>query len=150
MQRIKEGRKVLTGTITEGTYDGPENRIPLWDGSFKTGYRIVSFKIAPVAPATAQEIIGKLTTVAKSTVTAWQWNDVQELAWAHWGADKYQDDYSNIREKNMVIEDLWISTYNETVDQADVNYEIILEKYSFADWDGAAILVENLAQGGPQ
>jgi hypothetical protein len=150
MKKIKAGRKVLTGRILEGTYNGPENRIQLFDGKFTTGYRIVSFQIAPVNPALGNEIIGKLTTEPKSTVTQWFWEDVQELAWCHWGQDKYQDTFTNIREDNMVIEDLWISIYNETFDGATVNYEIILEKYEFPAWTGAGVLVENLSQAGPQ
>ena len=56
---------------------------------------------------------------------------------------------SVIRPDNMAIEDMWISAYS-TSESTDLNYEITLEKYSFADWDGAAILVENLSQAGPQ
>ena len=149
MKRVKDGIRVLTGQITEGTYQGPENRIHLYDGSSKTGYRIVSFKIAPVDPTTSAEIQAKLTTEPKSTVTEWHWQDIQELAWAYWGADKYQDNYSNLRENNMVIEDLYLSAYNSVTDNGLVNYEIILEKYSFPSWDGAGILIQNLSQAGP-
>lgn len=150
MKRVKGGRRVLTGQLVEGTYNDTENHIQLFDGKFTTGYRIVSFKLAPSNPTVSAEIMGKLTTVAKSSVTNWHWQDVQELAWAFWGADKYQDVYNNIREDNMVVEDLWISTYNTVTDQGLVNYEIILDKYNFDAWDGAGILVENLAQAGPQ
>lgn len=150
MKRIKDGRRVLTGTITEGTYSGSENRIQLFDGKFTTGYRVVSFTIAPASPTASQELVAKLSTEPKSNVTTWFWNDVQEIAWAHWGADKYHDSWANIRKDNMLVEDLWISAYNETLDASSVNYEIILEKYSFPAWDGAGILVENLSQAGPQ
>ena len=149
MKRIKDGKKTLTGSITEGTYNGSENKIQLFDGLFTTGYRIVSFQIAPVAPATAQEIVGKLTTQPTSTVTQWFWEDVEELAWCHWGADKYQDTFSQIRQDNMIVEDLYISTYNETIDAARVNYEIVLEKYEFTAWDGASTMVRNQSQAGP-
>lgn len=150
MKRVKGGRKVLTGQIIEGTYNGSENRIQLFDGKFTTGYRIVSFKITPRTPVSPDLVIGKLSTVPLSTVTVWEWQDVRELAWAKWSADKYFDEYENLREDNMVIEDLYISTYNSTTDQSAINYEIILDKYEFAAWDGAGILVENLSQAGPQ
>ena len=150
MKRVKGGRKIMRGQINAGTYNGSENRIQLFDGKFTTGYRILSFKIAPISPATSQEMIGKLTTEPKASISAWYWEDIQELAWAHWGADKYQDSWSNVRDDNMVIEDLWISIYNETLDGSSCNYEIVLEKYEFPAWDGAGILVENLSQGGPQ
>ena len=150
MKRVKGGRKVLTGQIIEGTYNGSENRIQLFDGKFTTGYRSVRFKITPRTPVSPDLVIGKLSTVPLSTVTVWEWQDVRELAWAKWSADKYFDEYENLREDNMVIEDLYISTYNSTTDQSAINYEIILDKYEFAAWDGAGILVENLSQAGPQ
>ena len=147
--RMKDGRKVLTGQITEGTYDGNENKITLFDGRFDTAYKLISFQIAPVSPNTSQEISAKLSTQPKSTVTTWSWQDIEEVAWAHWGADKYQDSFSNVREDTMIVEDLYISAYNETVDGASVNYEIILEKMKIDTWDGAAIMVRNNSQSGP-
>ena len=150
MKRVANGRRVLTGRIKEGTYNGSENRIQLFDGKFTTGYRIISFKIAPASPTVSQELIAKLSSEPKSNVTTWFWDDVQDLAWAHWGTDKYQDDFSNVREDATVVEDLYISAYNETLDASSVNYEIILEKVEFPAWTGAGILVENLSQGGPE
>jgi len=149
MKRIKGGRKVLTGRILEGEYQSPENKLQLFDGKFTTGYRIVSFQIAPVNPALAQEVLGKLSTVPKSTVTQWFWEDVEELAWCHWGQDKYHDTFTQIRDDNLIIEDLWISAYNETFDGASVNYEIVLDKYEFTAWDGAGAMVRNQSQAGP-
>lgn len=148
--RIAGGRKVMTGRITEGTYNGSENKISLFDGSFNTAYKLISFKIAPVSPTLSQEIIGKLTTQPKSTVALWKWEDVEEVAWAHWGSDKYQDDYENVREETMIVEDLYVSTYNETIDQTSVNYEIVLEKMKIEAWDAASIMVRNNSQSGPE
>lgn len=148
-KKSKEGRKVFTGRITEGTYNGSENKIQLFDGRFDTAYELISFKIAPVSPTVSQELIGKLTTQPNSNVTTWAWENVEEVAWAHWGTDKYQDDYSNIRDECMIVEDLYVSAYNETLDGAGVNYEIILEKKKVTAWEGAAILVRNNSQSGP-
>lgn len=148
MKRSKEGTRVLTGTIAAGTYD---NRIQLFDGKFTTGYRIVDFKIASQYPLNAGEWISTLSTEPKSTLATWNWGDVQELAWA-----KYDQavlftgtQMSVIRPDNMVIEDIWIKAYS-TSESNLLNYEITLEKYEFAAWDGAGILVENLSQAGPQ
>ena len=146
--RIKGGRKVLVGRITEGTYNGNDNKIQLFDGRFDTAYKLISFKIAPASPTVSQELIGKLSTQPKSNVTTWLWDDIEEVAWAHWGADKYQDDYSNVRDEAMIVENLWISGYNETLDQSSINYEIILEKMKITSWDGASIMVRNQSQSG--
>ena len=151
MKRVKNGLRVLTGNIVAGSYNGIENRIQLFDGRFTTGYRVIDFRIAPRYPLNAGEWVSKLTTEPKSTIGEWHWDDVQEIAWA-----KYDQavlftgtEMSVIRPDNMAIEDMWISAYS-TSESTDLNYEITLEKYSFADWDGAAILVEKLSQAGPQ
>lgn len=149
--RVKEGRRVLTGQIKTGTYNGSENRIQLFDGQFTTGYRILSFKISPQYPTLPAEVISKITTEPKSSISQWVWQDVQELAWVAWNAPTSSRHtlFTNIREDNMVIEDLWISAYAVT-EAIQLNYEIILEKYEFPAWDGAGVLVENLSQAGPQ
>ena len=152
MKRVKDGRRVLCGTTQTGTYSGSENRIQLFDGKFTTGYRIVSFRIIPSAPLTATEFIAKLSTEPKSTVSALDLSDVQEVAWAQTGTSTsflFQN-MGWIRDDNMAIEDLWISSYTSGTSPVTLNYEIVLEKYSFAAWDGAGILVENLSQAGPQ
>lgn len=148
MKRAKSGRRVLTGTITSNasTY----NRIQLFDGKFTTGYRIVNFKMAPHSPQTSAEAMGKLATATVGSADHWHWEDVRELAWTFWGADKYQDDYLTIRPDNMVIEDLYLYVYDATGDGTTMNYLIELEKYEFPAWDGAGILVENLSQAGPE
>lgn len=151
MKRDTKGRRVLTGQITEGTYQGSENRIHLFDGKYTTGYRIVSFTICPEDPTVANNVIAKVSTEPKSSITKWNWQDVQEVAWFHWSSMHRGIDTSwNLRDDNMAVEDLWISAYSVEVDAAKINYEIILEKYSFPSWDGAGILVENLSQAGPQ
>jgi hypothetical protein len=151
MKRAKSAKRVLTGSIVAGSYQGSENRIQLFDGRFTTGYRIVDFKIASEYPLNAGEWVSKISTEPKSTVAQWFWQDVQELAWA-----KYDQavlftgtEMSVIRQDNMVVEDLWISAYS-TSESGNLNYEITLEKYEFAAWEGAGVLVENLSQGGPQ
>tara|TARA_Y100001938_G_scaffold142478_1_gene213782 strand:+ start:973 stop:1422 length:450 start_codon:yes stop_codon:yes gene_type:complete len=149
MKKMK-GTKTLTGQIQSGTYQGSANRIQLFDGKFTTGYRIIEFKIAPITPTFSREAQGKLATEPKSTVTNWHWDDIQELAWTYWGQDKYLNTYTNLRADNLVIEDLYISVYDETGDNITWNYEITLEKYEFPAWTGAGVLVENLSQAGPQ
>lgn len=150
--RAKEGRRVLTGQIASGTYDGSENRIQLFDGRFTSGYRVESFKIALKSPAGNFEVVSKLSTEPKASIENWNWQDVQEIAWAAWNipTSSRHTYYGEVRDDNMVIQDLYISAYTTAGSTVQVNYEIILEKYEFPAWDGAGVLVENLAQAGPQ
>ena len=152
VKRVKNGRRVLCGQIATGTYNGSENRIQLFDGKFTTGYRVVSFRIVPGAPRTATEVIAKLSTEPKSTISAVDMSDVQEVAWSQSGTSTSYlfQNMEWVRDDNMLIEDVWISSYTTGTSPVDLNYEIILEKYTFPAWDGAAILVENLSQAGPQ
>ena len=149
VKRIKDGRKVMMGQINTGTYGGNENKIQLFDGKFTTGYRIVSFRIAPQAPTGSYEILAKLSTETKSVIYQWDWGDVEELAWAGWNISNSATDllHTNVREENMAIEDLWISSYT-TGEAIIINYEIVLDKYEFTAWDGAATLVRNQSQSG--
>ena len=145
MKRIKDGKKILTGQITNNTYDGSENRIQLFDGLFTTGYKILSFKVTPNVPSAAQEITAKLSTEPKSTVTEWDWSDVEEVAWAFWASDQatLTSDYLNIRDDSMIIQDLWVSGGGA---DGTINYEIVLEKFSFPDFEGAINMIRNKSQ----
>ena len=150
MKRVKGGTKVVTGSVTTGTYNGQENKVQLFDGKFTTGYRIVEFKISPNQPTGQYEIIAKLCTEPKSNLAYWNWGDVQELAWAGWNIPYKGTPWetSEIREENMIIEDLWITAYNPS-EASEMNYKIVLEKYEFTAWDGAGTMVRNQAQAGP-
>ena len=150
MKRVKGGTKVIMGQVSTGTYSGQENKIQLFDGKFTTGYRIVDFLISSDQPTAQYELIAKLSTEPKSTLAYWNWNDVQELAWAGWNIPYKGTPWqtSEIREENMVVEDLWITAYNPS-EASTMNYKIVLEKYEFPSWDGAGVLVQNLSQAGP-
>jgi hypothetical protein len=151
MKRVKNGTRVLMGNITTGTYSGSENRIQLFDGKFTTGFRVVDFQIAGDFPMAADDLSAVISTEPLSALGQWDWSDVQQVAWSSalsFGAASIFDHRTILRPDNMAIEDLWINSYT-TGEQTVMNYKIILEKYTFAAWDGAGILVENLSQAGP-
>mgnify|MGYP003141376047 FL=1 len=153
MKRQKKGDRVLMGKIATGTYQGSENRIPLFDGKFTTGYMITRLEIASTDPHDDEEINLKVSTEPKSNISEWNWSDVQEVGWAGWNIPNAVNGvfyHSIIRPGTMVIEDLYISAYTPTGEGAEINYLIELEKFTFTDWDGAGILVGNLSQAGPQ
>ena len=152
-KRIKDGRKVMRGQIDTGTYGGNANHIQLFDGKFTTGYKIVEFVIAPHDPQNSQEFTAKLTTQPDNDVSDWNWGDVQQVAWASIfvptptsGTGTYPN---LIDEEAMIVQDLWISAYTTGTSPTELNYYIVLEKYEFTAWDGAATMVRNLSQSGP-
>ena len=146
IKRVKKKDKLLMGVIDGNTYNGSENRIWLFDGKFTTGYRIVEFSVVDKNPTTGVELIAKLSTEPKSNVTAWDWGDIEEVAWASFGAPNNNvPEVDFIRDDAMIIEDLWIGNYNGS-DNREVNYRIKLEAYEFPAWDGAGVMVINQSQ----
>jgi hypothetical protein len=146
LKRVKDGRRVLMGQHTTAQ----SLRIQLFDGLFTTGYRIVEFSIQDDFPTDGAELVAKLCTESKTNYGTFDYSDVRELAWATSSAPLSSrfSEWGEIRNDNMVIEDLWLSGYNPA-EATTFNYKIVLEKYTFPAWDGAGILVENLSQAGP-
>ncbi len=150
MKRGRSKDAALMGQVDGNTYSGSENRIQLFDGKFTTGYMITEFKVIDQTPTTGVELVAKLSTEPKSTVTSWNFDDVQEVAWSSFGAPNNEHPPAEfIRPDTLIIEDLWIGNYNGS-DNRQVNYMIRLEAYEFPAWDGAAAMVRNLSQAGPQ
>ena len=142
----KIGRFVMMGQISGNT----NKKFHLWDGTFKSGYRIVEFITQDSEPTTSTEHMGVLGTKQRSVSASTDWSDVTQLAWTQYQAPSANTHSETvIRDDNMVIEDLYLDVY-ATADNRVVNYKIVLEKYEFTDWTGAGILVENNAQAGPQ
>jgi len=126
-------------------------RLSLDDGRFDTGYRLVSFDIAPsvVSDTTFDTMVGKVTTKESSTGgTVWDWSDNTEIAWAMSGIDMAApvgvEWSSRIDPDNLIIQDCFIYV-NEEQEQ-DVNYMIKFEKYTITDWQGALAMVRNNSQ----
>lgn len=125
-------------------------RINLADGTFDSGFKILSFDISAPQPVATYEIQGKLLTMETASFTGayWYWADNAEIAWAVWGApSSNQLNYTTFTdEENMVIEDLYIQIYTTSGDIGDVNYMITLQKYDLTDWEGAYGMVRNRSQ----
>ena len=149
MKRVKGGTKVLRGVIQNNSYQNQENLIQLFDGKFTTGYKVVEFELTTTHPSSDIEIVGGLSTKPKSTISNWDFNDVEEIAWATWNAPTSSRPYnfSLIDPNNMVVEDMYVRAY-VSPDTGSVNYFIKLEKYEFTAWDGAATMVRNQSQSG--
>ena len=150
-KRVKEGRKVLRGQVSSGTYSVSENKLQIWDGKFTTGYRIVEFRINGVNGVGNNELAAMLSTEPISTLGQWNFGDVRQLAWVAKNAPtaSRETEWKLIVEDNMTVEDLWLQAYTPG-EALEMNYYIVLEKYTFPAWDGAGILVENNSQAGPQ
>lgn len=123
--------------------------LPMFDGSFETGYVIESFIIAATDVTSTNELMAKLhTSETTSSISVWDWADNQEIAWAAWGIPNpayVPQEINFIDPENLIIQDLYLSTYG-TGENEKINYMIQLQKYSISDWAGALATVRNRAQ----
>jgi len=152
MKRILNEDLVLMGQITPGTKYETENKLQLFDGKFTTGYRVKSFDITSKGPTGNYEYVAKLSTQIPSTLYTFEWNNIEEIAWAGWNISNSATALleSWVRPDNMIVEDLYITAYQTGSSESyeELNYMIVLEKYEFSAWDGAFNMVRNQSQAG--
>lgn len=150
----KIGEYSVRGQLTETEAETQNGyRIPLFDGRFDTGYRVVSFDVwaSTWSSSTTPDCVGKLGTesgLIDTPVNFMNANENREIAWAgcNGGLDTGGQTFSVIDPDNMIIEDLFIYVRGSQ-DAADVNYMIKMEKYDISDWQGALAMVRNKSQG---
>ena len=151
----KIGEYTARGTISEtDTINGKPQKIPLFDGSFETGYRVVEFHVwgSDYGGADNAEIVAKLSkndigsTAAESFLRA---DDDNQIAWAGAGGGvaKFDQQASIVDPDNLIVEDLYVYAHT-TATQADpINYLVVMEKYQITDWQGALAMARDRAQG---
>jgi len=149
----KIGSYTARGIVTESeTEAGLPQKIPLFDGKFTTGYRVINFKIwaSTWNSSTQPDAIGKLsknnlgTTGASNFMRA---DDDNQIAWAttNGGSDTGGTFAESIIDKdNLIVEDLYV--YVRTAGTNAINYLIEMEKYSISDWQGALSMSRDKAQ----
>ena len=155
----KIGEYTARGVVTEiDTEAGRPKRIPLFDGSFKTGYKVVEFKIWGAnygSSSTNPDVIGKLATNDDGVTTASNFmraDDENQIAWAasaaglDGGGAPFQD--SIVDPVNLVIEDLYVYARITGTNTNPINYLVVMEKYEFTEGRGALTMAASRAMGG--
>lgn len=120
-------------------------RIPLFDGSFKTGYRVVEFLIAAQDIQSGRDAFGTLFTEASGT-NNWNWDENIQIAWAATGGatDDARAPFTLVDPDNLVVDDIFVRGSENT--GANLNYFIRFEKYEISDWRGALAMVRSRSQ----
>ena len=138
----------LVGSIPDTAALTARVKVPLFDGSFDTGFRIVGFEIAPSNWSIDPDMAAILST-EELTVNGfeWDWGDNRQKGWAAYQANGASAVGNYFREfvDDIVVEDLYINAYSRT-NQA-INYKIVLEKINITEWEGALAIVRNSSQG---
>jgi len=151
----KIGMYTARGIVTEDQTDaGLPQKIPLFDGSFKTAYRVIEFYIwgADLSTVSNNDVAGKLSKNAiGSTASAsfFRADDDNQIAWA--GSEGHQDTFkmgtSIVDPDNLIVEDLYVYAATQGTTSVPINYMIIMEKYEISDWQGALAMARDKAQG---
>ena len=152
----KIGEYTARGIVTEdNTNAGNPQKIPLFDGSFTTGYRVVEFYIWPADFNTSAQpdVIGKLSKNDDGATGAenfWRADDGNQIAWS--GAAGSTDSinapvFTVIDPDNMIVEDLYIYARTAGDTGNAINYMVVMEKYEISDWQGALTMARDRAQG---
>ena len=149
----KIGEYTIRGMSNETESEsGSPKRIDLFDGTFKTAYRVIEFSVwgATYATSTHPDCIGKLGTTGdleEQSVNFMNAGEQREIAWAGMSAstDSWSSQDSIIDPDNLIVEDLYVYVRNVS-DAENINYMIKMEKYAITDWQGALAMVRNKAQ----
>jgi hypothetical protein len=131
------------GTLDNNTV----KRIPLWDGKFNTGYRVISFVVLPSDTIdTNADVVGCLATESASATRNWDLGDQRQIGWSGNKVDPLASTVQNglVDPDNFIVEDLYV--YGTSGDNSFVNYMIIMEKLESSDWFGALSMTRNKAQ----
>ena len=154
----KIGFYTARGIVSEtNTEDGLPQKIPLFDGRFDTGYRVVSFKIWGShwgSSSTNPDVIGKLSKNAIGSTgasTFMRADDDNQIAWATSGGGLDGGSVpfaeSIIDPDNLIVEDLYVYARCTGGSDNAVNYLVEMEKYEISDWQGALAMARDRADG---
>jgi hypothetical protein len=142
----KIGEYTLRGKVDHGS----SKEIRLFDGSFKTGYRVVEFTIfaREVSTSDLQNFSAFLGTTDSLSPLVWEWENQEQIAWSAATFDGNgsgtPSTFTQIDPENLIVEDLYV--YLDSNLSTAANYFIKMEKYEITDWQGALALVKNNAQ----
>ena len=152
----KVGHYTARGVVTQAdTEAGFPQKIPLFDGSFKSAYKVTNFRIwaADYGSSTQPDVIGKLSKNDQGTVTTSNFmraDDDNQIAWAaSAGSTNAGLGFAEtpvIDRDNLVVEDLFVYALSASASTNAINYIVEMEKYSITDWQGALAMARARAK----
>ena len=124
----------------------PTEKISLFDGSYKTAYKVIEFKVLTMDA----ESYGILSTedlgiAGEILVRKQDLSDNRQIAWTSAPSNGYDGD-EYVDTDNLIVEDLFVNLASTAVATAKVSYAIKMEKYSISDWQGALAMVRAKSQ----
>lgn len=148
MRINKSGNFIVRGQTTE--LQGPE-KIQLFDGTYKSGFRIVDFQISSKGIFTSEEVQGKITTdLVDADIPQFNWQDTREVAWActDMVAGGTRQPVQSVIDTSMIlVEDLFVYVHNNLSTGSEVNFLIELEPVNLKEYEYAMSFIQNRSQG---
>ena len=151
----KLGMYTARGIVSQDeTAAGSPQLIPLYDGTFKTAYRVIEFYIWPsnFSSDANPDVIGKLSRNDIGTtgsIDFFRADDDNQIAWA--GAQGATNELNNvptiIDPDNLCVEDLYVYARTGGTTSQPVNYMVVMEKYSISEEQGALLMARDRADG---
>jgi len=146
-------KKIGTYTCRGVMPDRTQTRIQLWDGSFKTAYRVTKFIIANTIPHGTADQVAVLKTDGQDggsiALPFWDFSHNKQIGWAaqenHTTAS-VRGTWSLVDPDHLIVEDLFVTGIC-SADGQEINYYLEMEKYAVSDWQGALALVRARSQG---
>ena len=142
------GNYIVRGQNTE---DAGPKRINLFDGTYKSGFRVLRFEISAQGPDFNDDTSGKLTTdLVNSAGDVWNWNDQQEVAWAtnNMPTASVRGTFDSVVDDSVVmVEELYVYVHNVRGVDEPVNYLIELQPVDLKDWEYSFSYVQGKSQG---
>lgn len=132
------------------------NRVNIFDGDYKTGYRLTRISIAPEDidhSASVRVYCAKVVTAEQVPKDAndWDWENNQEIAWAFFNHDANfisPTIFNEVDRTNLLIEDCYITAFEANGgSNVKLNYLLEFEKYELAPMRGSLAIVQNRSQG---
>lgn len=141
-------------TLRGNGADRTQTRLQIFDGSFKTAYRVIEFNVFTEDPlSTGKDVVAVLNTEGEDggslpSIPFWDAQDNRQIAWGSHGVTATAEAtraWSLVDPDNLVVEDLYFTGICNT-DGTPINYLIRLEKWRINDWEGALAMVRARSQ----
>ena len=150
----KIGEYTARGVVYEAdTVAGNPQKIPLFDGSFDTAYKVVDFRVwGASVTGSGGYVVGKLATNdtgGTDSATFFNADDNNQIAWSQSAAATDGGLHSMgdrvIDPDNLIVEDLYVYG-RANVAGSGINYIVTLEKYKISEWRGALAMAKDKQQ----
>lgn len=142
------GNYIVRGQNTE---DAGPKRINLFDGTYKSGFRVVRFEISGEGPQFDDDATAKLTTdLVPNAGDFWNWANQQEVGWAaanHTSPSTRDGFFSVVDDSIVIVEELYVYVHNVRGVTEKVNFLIELQPVDLRDWEYSLSYVQGKSQG---